>query len=302
MRDKIRAAAAQHKRIEAKRGALVDDAGALLTELNEAFGDAPISGRSSIVTLEQIGLDDYVYGYLDYRDFELAVAYRTTEEDLADAHLSDEERSYSFRHFSTVPRKWLESLMTEDGPTSLIQNITDRLDVQEGRVDRARAALQAIVAAESAEIEAQTTASMAALNSDAVAKNWQDALDASHVDTADALTRATRMLESVCAAILMERGVSLPKDKSLSPLLKACIDNLGLPDLPELQPDLKQLLGGIASICGGAAALRTHFGTAHGATSHFAPLDAAFGVLAKNTCAAAAIFLIDRHKNGGSAS
>lgn len=36
-------------------------------------------------------------------------------------------------------------------------------------------------------------------------------------------------------------------------------------------------------------------GTAHGATSHFfASLEAAFGVLAKNTCAAAANFLIDR--------
>ena len=143
-------------------------------------------------------------------------------------------------------------------------------------------------------------ASLAVLNSEAVVQNWQAVLDATHLDTADALTRATTMLESVCTAILISRNNPLPKTKSLSPLLKACVNSLGLPDLPGLAGDMKQLLGGVTSICAGAATLRSHFGTAHGAQSNFAPLDTAFGVLAKNTCAAAAIFLIDRHKHGGS--
>ena len=183
---------------------------------------------------------------------------------------------------------------------SLLANLGAKLNKRQTRVRQSHAALDGILAADSAEIDAQMTTSLAELNSAAVARNWQAALDATHLDTADALTRATTMLESVCTAILIERGVSLPQDKSLSPLLKECVKCLSLPALPELGEDMKKLLGGVTSICAGAAALRTHFGTAHGAYSHFAPLDPAFGVLAKNTCAAAAIFLIDRHKHGDS--
>ncbi|AOI94078.1 hypothetical protein WS58_16500 [Burkholderia pseudomultivorans] len=180
---------------------------------------------------------------------------------------------------------------------SLLANLGAELKRRQGEVDQSNAALDALLMAGSAEIESQMATSLSALNSEAVAKNWQAVLDATHLDTADALTRATTMLESVCTAILIERGIPLPADKSLSPLLKECIKRLEFPKLPDLQDDLRKLLGGVMSICGGAAALRTHFGTAHGANSHFAPLDAAFAVLAKNACAAAAIFLIDRHKH-----
>lgn len=297
----IKALAAQHKAIQAKQSALYKKATQLEIDLNAAFGEGQIYAVSDNTMLEYDAPDEGVYGRLCYDGEGLKALYRHTDDDLEDyAHgVTEDERSYRSKALVNCSKEWLDRLLAPEQLQSLFANLGAELNKRQGKIDQSHAALDAMLAADSAEIEAQMSASVAAMNSDAVAQTWQDALDATHLETADALTRSTRMLESVCTAILRERDVELPKDKSLSPLLKACVNNLGLPDLPELQSDVKQLLGGVASICGGAAALRTHFGTAHGASSHFAPLDAAFGVLAKNTCAAAAIFLIDRHKNGG---
>ncbi|KVL25417.1 hypothetical protein WS97_00390 [Burkholderia territorii] len=296
----IAALAAQNKQFVAKKAALYEKAARAEHKLNAAFGETSIFGTSINTMLDLTGEAEGTYGCLAYNGRELLVLYRHTGEDqYADAHgLGDDERGYSPRALVDCPPKWLDRLLSADLLESLFASLGAALKERENQLDQSHEALNAILAADSDEIEAQMTASLTALNSEAVAKNWQAALDATHLDTADALTRATTMLESVCAAILIERGVPLPTDKSLSPLLKECIKQLDLPKLPDLQDDLKKLLGGVTSICAGAAALRTHFGTAHGAQSHFAPLDAAFGVLAKNTCAAAAIFLIDQHKHG----
>ncbi|WP_301819570.1 abortive infection family protein [Burkholderia vietnamiensis] len=301
MENSIKKLAAQYKETQASRAALYRKAAQLEANLNIAFGEGQIYATGDDTMLEYDASGEGVYGRLCYDGEELLVLYRHSDDDMADAAmgLAEEERSYRHKPLANCSQMWLDRVLAPASLQSLFTNLGAELNKRQGQVDQSHAALDSILEADSGEIESEMTMSLAALNNEAVTKNWQAALDATHQDTADALTRATTMLESVCTAILTERGVPLPKDKSLSPLLKACIDNLGLPDLPQLVPDLKQLLGGVASICGGAAKLRTHFGTAHGATSHFAPLDAAFGVLSKNTCAAAAIFLIDRHKHGG---
>jgi len=301
MKKTIQALAAQHKEIQAKKAALHKKAMQLGADLNAAFGEGQIYASSDDTMLEFDAPGEGIYGRLCYDGEELRALYRHTDDDMQDQAMgtADDERSYRSKPLANCSQTWLNRLLAPEQLQSLLANLGAELNKRQGQVDQSHAALDSILEADSGEIESEMTTSLAALNNEAVTKNWQAALDATHQDTADALTRAITMLESVCSAILTERGVPLPKDKSLSPLLKACIDNLGLPDLPQLVPDLKQLLGGVASICGGAAKLRTHFGTAHGATSHFAPLDAAFGVLSKNTCAAAAIFLIDRHKHGG---
>ncbi|OXI28265.1 hypothetical protein CFB89_33360 [Burkholderia sp. AU16741] len=301
MKKTIQALAAQHKEIQAKKATLYKKAMQLGADLNAAFGEGQIYASSDDTMLEFDAPGEGIYGRLCYDGEELRALYRHTDDDMQDQVMgtADDERSYRSKPLANCSQTWLNRLLAPEQLQSLLANLGAELNKRQGQVDQSHAALDSILEADSGEIESEMTTSLAALNNEAVTKNWQAALDATHQDTADALTRATTMLESVCSAILTERGVPLPKDKSLSPLLKACIENLGLPDLPQLQPDLKQLLGGVASICGGAAKLRTHFGTAHGATSHFAPLDAAFGVLSKNTCAAAAIFLIDRHKHGG---
>ncbi|MBR7964587.1 hypothetical protein [Burkholderia latens] len=233
MRDKITALAAQHRRIEAKRDELIQRARAFHAEMNEAFGATKFFGRSATVTLEEYGFGEAVYGCLSYSGKGLTICHRTTEQDAAEAFVPPDQRENDETSLDAAPIEWLQLMLTEQTIGSLIRDISDRLDAQEGPLDTALNSLRAALATESAAIEAQMTASLAALNSQAVAKNWQSALDATHLDTADALTRATTVLESVCTAILIERGASLPSDKSLSPLLKECIKQLDLPKLPD---------------------------------------------------------------------
>lgn len=299
MDDRIKALAAQKRRIEGKQAALLMQVRTLHTDLNSAFGGTTIEGSSDNVNLEQYGLDEYTYGYLAYRAGELIVGYRTTDDDMADQHhgVPEEARGYSLRPLANCTLAWLERLVNEKTFASLFRNIGEQLDAREGRLDGSLAALQAIVAGESAKLDQQMDSSLLQMGDDSLTTNWREALDATHLDPADGLTRSSRFLESVCATILRQRGRELPRDKSLMPLLDACVACLAWPDSDALD-DAKRFFGGVKSICGGVGVLRTHRGTAHGASSHLPPPDASYATLAKNAAAAVAIFLLSRHTEG----
>ncbi|WP_168795963.1 abortive infection family protein [Paraburkholderia aromaticivorans] len=304
MNDRIGALAAQHRRIEAKKVALIKRARALDAELNRAFGGADIAGVSSNVTLEQIGYDEHAYGYLCYRDGELTVGYRTTDDDLADGHhgVPDEQRSYSVRQLANCSPEWLERLLDEAPLESLLGNIAARLCEREGRLDGSLSALQTILAAESAKLDGQMVDRLDKTGDDTLQRLFDEAVDVAHLDTADGLTRSSRFLEAVCATILRERGLPLPDNQSLGPLVNACIDGLELSAEKKALDDVRQFIGGVKSLCNGVGSLRTHFGTAHGASSHLPPLDASWAMLAKNAAAAVAIFLLSRHRDGTDAT
>ena len=299
MDDRIKALAAQHRRNEAKAAALIERARTLEADLNKAFGGADIAGVSSNVTLEQIGYDEYAYGYLCYRDAALTVGYRTTDEDLADGHhgVPDDQRSYSVRQLANCSPEWQERLLNEETLESLLGNIAARLCEREARLDRSLSALHAITEAESAKLDGQMAASLNQAGDATLKRLWSETLDATHLDPADGLARSSRFLESVCATILGARGAALPKDKSIAPLLDACVACLDWPDKVALA-DAKQVFAGVKSLAGGIGTLRTHFSTAHGATPHLPPLDAEWATLAKNATAAVAIFLLSRHTAG----
>ncbi|MFK4448489.1 hypothetical protein ABH944_008543 [Caballeronia udeis] len=303
MNDRIGTLAAQQRRIEAKKAALIERARTLDAELNRAFDGADIAGVSSNVTLEQIGYDEYTYGYLCYRDGELTVGYRMTDDDVADAHhgVPDDQRSYSVRVLANCSPEWLERLLDEATLESLLGNIAARLCEREGRLDGSLSALQTILAAESAKLDGQMVERLEKTGDDTLQRLFDEAVDVAHLDAADGLTRSSRFLEAVCATILRERGTALPKDKSIVPLLDACVACLDWPDKVALT-DAKQLFAGVKSIAGGIGTLRSHFGTAHGASSHLPSLDASWAMLAKNAAAAVAIFLLSRHRDGTDAT
>ncbi|WP_116138084.1 abortive infection family protein [Trinickia diaoshuihuensis] len=300
MKYSIKSLSAQHKRVKAKQVTLFEKAHELSAALNEEFG-ASIYASGADTMLNPTGPGEGTYGRLAYDGEELRVIYRTTDEDLHDAAngVPEDEKGYHVRPLSSCSSKWLDRLLAADSVDSLFANISTLLNEREARVDQSLAALDKILAAESAGIEAQMAASLAEFNNDTLNHNWAAVLDATHLETADALTRSSRMLEAVCTAILNGQSVALPADKSLSPLLKACMKCLQWPAAKEAQEDVKQLTSGVQSICNAVGTLRTHFGTAHGASSHLPPLDPEFGILAKNACATAAIFLLSRHKQSG---
>jgi hypothetical protein len=83
-------------------------------------------------------------------------------------------------------------------------------------------------------------------------------------DPAAAVTAACAILESVCKCYLETEGQSLPNKQVLGQLWGAVADHLGLTPKVIVDDDFKRILQGLYSIADGAAALRTHAGSAHG--------------------------------------
>jgi hypothetical protein len=295
MDDRIKALAAQKRLIETKQAQLAEKAVALEAKLADAFGEAGVYASSASVTLEEWP-DGHTYGWLSYAFGRLRVGHRTSDDDMADAHagIPEDERTNAYQPLASCSPNWLVRLLDETMIGSLLDDIAARLDQQELRLDGSLSALRTVLSAEAAKLDEQLAKNLERMNSDTLKTRSDELLDAIHLHTGDGLTRSSSFLESVCAEILRERGVTLPKDKSISPLVDACIDCLEWPDRDALE-DAKRFFAGVKSICGGIGALRTHFGTAHGASSHRPPLDASYAMFAKNASVAVAIFLIDCH-------
>ena len=62
---------------------------------------------------------------------------------------------------------------------------------------------------------------------------------------------------------------------------------------PEIEADVRQVLGGLTSVAKGIGALRTHGGDAHGREKGFRRLDARIARLSVNAAGSLALFLIE---------
>lgn len=288
--------AARVQRSNAKQAEQRESAYALERRLAEKLGDLGFAGASSRVTLAQIGADEFAYGYLRYEDGGLSVGYRLSEDDVADEYhrVPPEARSFSLKPLPDCPPEWLEPLLDQRTLQSLLNDIALKVDEREKRLDASLTAIRAILHSESAKLDGQMVESLDAKGNDTLGRLWDEAVNATHSDTADGLTRSCRFVEAVCAAILRERGEPLPSDLSLAPLVKSCIKCLQWPS-QEVREDVRQFTGGLTSLCNGIGSLRTHSGTAHGASSHLPSLDASYAMLAKNAAAAVSIFLLEHH-------
>lgn len=293
----IAALKAQRELADQREAALLQRVETLVDDLTAAVGKQPVRAFSAIVTLDG-GMMGSIYGKLCFADGSLTVMSRYSGDDDADAHygVAPQDRWWSNVDLTKCKPLWREKLMDDAVLASLFKAIGEQLRARVARIDASLAAVKKVVEAESAALDAEMSAALAAAGDENLARLWQEAVAATHIDTADALTRCSRFLEAVCAKILRERGLALPKDKSMQPLVKACLDTLTWPDAKEAEGDVRQLLGGIQSICNGIGALRTHFGTAHGASSHLPPLDRGYAVFVKQATVAAATFLLDRHQ------
>ncbi|PFH12721.1 abortive infection family protein [Burkholderia sp. JKS000303] len=294
----INALLAQRQRLEQKAVVLLERVETLIADLTAAVGQHAISAVSDIANLDHWGEDDWVYGRLHFADGRLSVDFRYSGDDQADDYHGVEMdcRPWQRVDLTTCDPVWREKMMEDAILASLFKQIAEQFGARETRIDGSLAAVKKVIEDESTVIDAEMTSSLAAVGDENLGRLWQDAVEATHHDTADALTRCSRFLEAVCVKVLRERGVELPDDKSMGPLVKGCQKSLDWPDSRELKGDVEQMLGGIRSICGGIGALRTHFGTAHGASSHLPPLDRGYAVFVKQATVAAATFLLDRHQ------
>jgi hypothetical protein len=128
-----------------------------------------------------------------------------------------------------------------------------------------------------------------------VESDLQRALDQAEADPEDAITSACSIVESVCKCILDDMGQHYPAKQDIRGLVTEVGKHLNLSpsrgDLPpELAIDIKQILGGLASVTGGIGALRTHAGDAHGRGRMRVAVDARIARLAIHAASTVALF------------
>lgn len=139
---------------------------------------------------------------------------------------------------------------------------------------------------------------VAKLDFDTVQIEIARALPSVSADPEDAVTAACSLVEAVCRSILIELGLPLPAKRDIDGLLRAVQDPLNLSpgrtDLsPEIEQDVRQVLGGLTSVTKGIGALRTHAGDAHGREKGFRRIDPRIARLALNSASSIALFLIE---------
>lgn len=132
------------------------------------------------------------------------------------------------------------------------------------------------------------------LDFDTVRHHLDDALALVGTRPDGAIRAACSTVESVCSTILTRLNVPLPSDRSITPLYKETAKALSLaPDRPDLTPDLRQILGGLANTVSGIGTLRTHAGDAHGPPAGTPRADARIARLAVHAASAVSEFLIE---------
>ena len=146
---------------------------------------------------------------------------------------------------------------------------------------------------------------ISALDYDSVRQELERALTQAESDAADALTAACSIVESVCKCILDDMGQPYPARQDIKGLVTEVAKHLNLsPSRDDLPPDcaadIKQILGGLASVTGGIGALRTHAGDAHGRGRTRANVDGRIARLAIHAASTVSLFFIEtwnRHKS-----
>jgi hypothetical protein len=98
----------------------------------------------------------------------------------------------------------------------------------------------------------------------ALEREVERALAAVAADPPAALTAASSLVEAVCKVYIEDAGRPMPADQSAKPLWGVVQKDLGLDPAAVEDQDMKRILGGLASVVDGLAALRTHAGSAHG--------------------------------------
>jgi len=83
-------------------------------------------------------------------------------------------------------------------------------------------------------------------------------------DPPAAITAACATLESLFKTIIADEALDLPADQSVLPLWKVVQGCLNLDPAKATDPQLKKMLGGLASVVHGIAELRSAVGSAHG--------------------------------------
>ncbi|MGQ0621021.1 MAG: abortive infection family protein [Panacagrimonas sp.] len=134
-----------------------------------------------------------------------------------------------------------------------------------------------------------------------IAQQIQRMKDAVEADPSLAIGTAKELIETVCKAILEERGKPIEGTPDIPTLTKALLKELQL--VPEGVPDgkrgadtIKSVLRSLGSIGNDLAQLRGLYGTGHGKTANTQPLRPRHAKLAVGAAATFVTFLVETHQ------
>jgi Abortive infection C-terminus len=193
------------------------------------------------------------------------------------------------------PRDFLNE---PDKHTAVVEYLNKRLKY-EGYELRANGNLWKLFSLGTGSIAAESFGTaITVLDYSSVEADLQRALSQADNDPEDAITSACSTVESVCKCILDDMGKEYPAKQDIRGLVTEVSKHLNLSpgreDLPsEWAADIKQILGGLASVTGGIGALRTHAGDAHGRGKRKAPVDSRIARLAIHAASTVSLFFIE---------
>ena len=142
--------------------------------LAESLKGIDVSARSTKETIEMIGPDDWIYGYLAFRGGDLKVVYRSTVDDLHDAmnKVPKEHQTYKSESIDSCPIKWLEQLSSEAHINRLLLSIEKYLESIEDNTIEAIESLNKTLDSQSEEVSNETIQALRASGSEMLVDHW----------------------------------------------------------------------------------------------------------------------------------
>ena len=181
---------------------------------------------------------------------------------------------------------------------AVLAHLNAALEADEFAIVIANGKSQLVPRSATGAIVAAVIAKTALFDFDTVQREITRAQQSAANDPEDAVTAACSLIESVCRSILIELSLPLPPKRDIDGLVKAVQEPLGLSpgrkDIsPEIEVDVRQVLGGLTSVAKGVGALRTHGGDAHGREKGVRRIDPRIAKLSINAAGTLALFFIE---------
>lgn len=127
----------------------------------------------------------------------------------------------------------------------------------------------------------------------AIQAEFDRALSGVANDPPAAVTAACAILEAICKTYIEAERLPLPDNQSLQSLWKIVRVHLKLDPANNHGQDLKRILGGLATVVDGVAALRTHAGSAHGRGPQARVIEERYARLAVHAAHTLVFFLLE---------
>lgn len=135
----------------------------------------------------------------------------------------------------------------------------------------------------------------------AIEREFDRAAQNVEVDTREAISAASNILESVCKVYIEDEQLDMPAKQDLQSVWSVVRKHLGFDPSRIEDQDLREILTGMIAVVHGIGALRTHASSAHGAGRKAYRLEPRHARLAIHAAHSIALFILEtwqRRKSG----